>query len=241
MSTLYFEAVRREHYIVSYWRQNDVSGSTQAIDYSSHNSLVGAYDGSPAMGPALIQGDSSSASRVFGTGKDMQVEDIAQLRLTTAFSLEAWVAPATASMSANLLSKLNSGGTQPGPYALSLASGTPRLAVGNGTTSTGVSGTSALPVGIPSHVIGTLFRGTLSIFVNGALSASAPIGAQVVADSAQPFFVAGGASPFSGVIAEVAVYNGALSSLRAMRHFALGQQIITDPAHFISVDPPVYA
>lgn len=191
MSTVYFELIRREPYIVSYWRLNDPVGSSQAIDYSSHNSLIGAYDGTPTLGPTLIQGDSSSGSRLFTSAKDMQVEDIAQLRLTSTFSLEAWVVPAVASQSANLISKLNAVGSVPGPYSLSLASGYPRISVGNGVTSVGVSAPSALPVGIPSHIVGTLFRGTLSLYVNGVRVATAPITPQVVADSGQPLFIAG--------------------------------------------------
>lgn len=234
----YFSLVRREPFIVAYWRLNDPAGSTEAVDYGARYDLIGVYSSVNVAGPPLIQVDTGSASSVLKTAK-MSVADISQLRLTGDMSIEAWVAPYTSAESVNIASKLNSGASVAGPFALQLASGAPVFSRGNGTTSVSVTASTAIPVSIPSHIVATSFRGMLSLYVDGALVNTALLGALTVSDQGQPLII-GQTSTQNGVdlISEVAVYSGALSARRIARHFAVGQQILSDPAHYKTVDPP---
>lgn len=236
VSEIYYELVRRDPLLVSYWRLNDPAGATVAVDWSSHNSLPGSYVGTPGYGgPPLIQADKSAESLVCSGDDSVSVPDIAQLRVIGNVSIEAWVVPYAGAQSATIVSKTIGGIAS--PYSLALVNGVLVFSVGNGSTAASCSGPS-VPVGIPSMVMGTLFRGTLSTYLNGRLQITSGIGLQTQADGAQPLVIG---SSFNGLIAEVALYNGALSALHCARHFAVGQQVFSDPSHFVSVDPPVIA
>lgn len=234
MATDYFDLIRREPKLVSYWRLNDPVGSTIAIDYSAHNSLDGSYSGNSSVTPALIQADPVAASRLMVPSSGLSIPDITQLRLTQELSIEAWVAPTGPNQSGTIFSKLDSTGQIAAPYSLALNNGAITISVGNGSSQTVFEG-PLLPVGIPSRVCGTLFRGTLFLAVNGSPYTTLRFtGGQAVADAGQPVSV--GCS--SCLVGEVALYSGALSVLKHARHFAVGQQLLSDPAHFITVDPP---
>lgn len=243
LGAAYYPEVRREAALVSYWRLNDPSGNTQAIDYGARYGLNGIYNGSPARGPSLIQVDLSAASYQFGTGKSVSIGDGAPLRLTGDLSIEAWVAPYAASQTAVIAAKMNSGASVAQPWYLGLLSGDVQFALGNGTTQVSVASSSQLPVSIPSHVVATSFRGVMTIYVNGASVATGTLGAQAVTDSRQAVYVGAlstGSGTLNGLIAEVAVYSGALSARRVARHFTIGQQVLSDPAHYTTIDPPSY-
>lgn len=235
----FYPTIRREPYLVTYYRLSDASGSAEVQDFGARYGLTGFFNGAPSRGPALIQNDASAASYLFGgAGQSVSVGDAAPLRIAGDISLEAWIAPAAASNTGLIIGKMNSGGTVAGPYALSLVAGELRFALGNGTTQTTVTGSTPLSVSIPSQVIATSFRGLMTIAVDGTPVATANLGAQAVADAGQSLFIG---SNFNGLVGEVGVYNGALSMRRVLRHFDVGQQILSDPAHFTLLDPPVWS
>lgn len=239
-----FPQIRREPTLVSYWRLNDPSGSSQATDYGARFGLNGFYNGSPALGPALIQSDLSAASYLFGTGKSVSVGDAAPLRVTGDISIEAWVVPYSGSQTSALVSKLNT--TIPvtaNPYFFGTNSGKLTFGLGNGVTMVSVTAPSVLSVSIPSHVVATSFRGVMTIYVNGVSVAIATLDSQSVTDDGQPMFIGeiySGSSPFNGLIGEVSLYSGALSARRISRHFTIGQQVLSDPSHYSTIDPPSF-
>lgn len=244
MSESYYPLVRREPYLIGFWRLADASGSNDAADWGNHYDLTGVFEGSPARGPALIQADSTAASYVFGNvGKSVLVPDTSVLRMTGDLSIEAWVSPYS-SQTAAIAGKTNAAGTVAAPYYLGVSSGKLTLSLGNGTTQATLTTPNALPLA-PTHVAATSFRGALALYVNGALVQSGSLGAQAVADGGEGVYfgavTSSGESPFNGLIAEVALYSGALSARRVKRHFIIGQQVLSDPAHYVTVDPPVIA
>lgn len=240
MSENYFALVRREPMIVGFWRQNDPSGNNDAIDYASRYGLTGVYT-NRTLGPALTQNDLSAASSVLSSGS-MVVGDIAPLRITGDMSIECWIVPYAASQTCALVSKYDAGDTHPNPYFLGLSSGQVSYTLGNGTTAVGVSGIPLPPVSVPSHIVATSFRGVMTVYINGVIGGTATLGSQAVTDGGQPMYVGElrtGVYNFNGLISEVAIYNGALSARRVTRHFTIGQQVLSDPAHYWTVDPPV--
>lgn len=239
----YLPQIRREPVLTAFWRLNDPSGSTLADDYSARFNINGFYNGSPALGPALIQSDLSAASYLFGTGKSVSVGDNAALHILGDISLEAWIVPYAGSLTAQIIGKMNSGATFANPYSLSLTAGQVKFSQGNGTTQTSVTGTTAPPVSVPSHVVATSFRGAMTVYLNGAVVGTGTLGAQAVTDGGQTLYVGAlstGSSTFNGLLGEVALYSGALSARRVARHFTIGQQVLSDPGHYSTIDPPTF-
>jgi hypothetical protein len=243
----YFTTVRREPSIVSLWRMNDGAGTIVAADTAARYSLGGTYQNVQQLGPALIK-DPIAASGVLGgtwTGAQnngFSVGDAAPLRVIGDVSLEAWLAPYAAGQNSHLLGKLNSASTIAAPYALRLVGGAVQVAVGNGTAETVVSCLKPLAVGAPSHVVATVFRGLVSVYVNATLAGSGSFSSAAQSDAGQPFYAGEAASSgrtvYAGLMADAALYSGALSARRVYRHYALGQQVFVDPSRYRGVDPP---
>lgn len=240
----YFPVIRREPSLAVYYRLNEAVGAIIALDFAAKYTLNGFYAGSVQGGPLIIEGDASAGSGVFASaGTNVQVGDASALRILADLALEAWVIPTTASQNAVLIGKGTSG-FKSNPYSLSLVNGAPSLAVGNGSTQTAITSAAALLVGAPSHVVGTIFRGAMTLYVNGTLVASGTVGAQAVTDGGQPLYIGCGqqsSSFLTGLLAEAAVYSGGLSVARIKRHYAIGAQLLPDDAHYSTVDPPVFS
>lgn len=237
----YWTTVRREPFLVGYWRNNEGAGLTQVIDYAARYDLLGTYQSSQVLGSPLIQADATAGSTILGSGNaGFSVSDTSVLEITGDLSLEAWIAPFSTGQSCHLIGKLDSTKTYAAPYALRLSSGTVQLALGDGSSEETLT-SGVPPVSVPTHVVATAFRGAMKVFINGVVSATGSLGSQTVSDGAEPLYVgaAGTSSPFSGMMSEVAVYDGALSATRAARHYSLGQQVYPDPAHYLGVDAPV--
>lgn len=236
----YFSLVRREPFLIGYWRQNDLEGFTDAVDYASRFGLTGVY-ANRTPGPTLIRDDDSSMSSAFTASGLMSVSDVDPLEIVGDLSLEAWVSVYTSSASINVMSKQNSGATTAGPYALKIVNGSLSFSLGNGTTQVTVAG-GIIPASLPTYVCATSFRGSMIVYINGVPVNSGSVGTQTVVDEGQSLIV-GKTSTERGpdLISEVAIYNGALSARRIARHFAIGSQILSNPSHYLSVDPPVIA
>jgi hypothetical protein len=191
------------------------------------------------LGPALIQGDPAAASSVL-SGANMAISDTAPLRIVGDISIEAWLMPYSASETAGILGKRNPANTFAAPYAFTLRNGQLSFELGNGSSSVILTG-GTVPL-VPLHAVATCFRGTMRLYLNGVQIAQGALGAQAVADAGQSLY-AGAFGSVSGVdlLSEVVLYNGALSARRVARHFAVGQRVISDPAHYLTIDPPVLA
>ena len=244
--TSYFATVRRNSFVVNYLRLNEKSG-TKAYDYAAKYGLNGIYDGTPnPQGHgALILNDSSAGSALFGsTGQNVEIPDAAPLRITGNITLEMWIIPYEKEQTCALLSKMNAAVTFPAPYYLGLSSGKPFIALGNGATETKLSGSVLIPVGSPYHLVVSLFRKKLYLYINGIEVESKSLGAQEIKDEKQPVFVgalSGNTKRFNGLIGETVIYNGAISPRAVERHFKIGQQIVPNTSHVTTFDPPSYS
>jgi hypothetical protein len=123
----------------------------------------------------------------------------------TALTIEAWFF-ATA-LGGRVLDKNTAGGSD--GYMLDTFKNKARMIIGK----TSVSSTADLPTGVWTHVAGTYDGALVSVFVNGALAASAPrtgaiptsnLAVRIGADSA-------GKNRFAGLLDEVVLYDRALS------------------------------
>lgn len=242
--TSYFSTVRRESSLVSYWRLNEVSG-TRADDYGAKYGLNGIYDGAPVSDAALIYNDESAGSKLFGgTGKNVEIPDATPLRIIEDIAIEAWMVSYEETQTSAILTKLNSAFTFSSPYYLGMTSGKPFFSLGNGSGSTQITSPVVLPAGSVSHIVGTLSRKNLYIYINGKQVEKISLGSQAVKDEKQPVFIGAlgnNTKRFNGLISEIALYNSGMSQKTAERHFDIGRQILTEPYYITTFDRPSYS
>jgi hypothetical protein len=249
--TEYYRTIRRNPNLVCYWRLNDVP-ATVATDYAGKYDLNGIYNGPPGNDniPLIIAvnnetGTFAPNSKVFGkSGRNVEIPDAAPLRVIGDITIEAWILLFEEGKTGYILSKMNSIASGPNPYEFGINAGKLRFGLGNGTTSVKVSSPSNLPISVPLHVIGTSYRGEMSLYINGTSVATAALGAQVVKDAAYQALIGalpGGGSLFNGLIGEVALYNAAMSVATAKEHFSIGRQIIYKKPYYTTFDAPSYS
>lgn len=242
--TSYFSTVRRNPFIIGYWRLNENSG-TRAYDRASRYGLNGIYDGSPLpWGHAALIDEASAGSSQFGLfGQNVEIPDAAPLRIISNITIEAFVVSTSQSQSSVIIGKTKNE-LHASPYILGLNSGKPYFSLGNGTTEVKVESSSLLPVGTPFHLVGILFREKLFLFLNGKEIKNSSIGSQEIHDSEKPVFIGqieGNNARFQGLLAEVAIYKGAISTKTIENHFNIARQIVQNTSHVTSFDPPNYS
>lgn len=250
--TEYYRTIRRNPSLVCYWRLRDTSGIL-AGDSSGRYLINGIYDGSPVSGPPLIYpaegeiGHFSPASRIFGlSGQNVEIPNAAPLEIVSDITIEMWLIPRSLKVTCSVFNKMNSvsAPTHCAPYSFGLLAGAPSFSLGNGTTQVTLSSTTVLPVGPPVHVVSTCFKKTMKIIVNGTQVATTTLGSQEVKDLGKPVFLAAypnNTERFNGLLAEVALYNGAMSVYTAKEHFSIGRQIISKQPYYTNYDPPSYS
>ena len=204
---------------VAYWRLGDPANATTAADTSGSN--PGAYSGVTLEAPGAVPGDSAAT---FGGSGVVSIPAATALDLSTAVSVEAWVKPAAAGSNGGIFEKTVGGNVNTG-YLLLMEGGyiefRGKQAAGSYVTAAG----PVLAAGTWTQVIGSYDGSTLRLYVNGAQVGSAAAG--TLASGSGPSFIGRlgaegpnpGILPFSGVIDEVAVYSGALSSARVLAHY----------------------
>jgi hypothetical protein len=225
---------------LAYWRLGDMSGSN-AADTSGHNhqgtyvgnvlyQQMGAIPSDPSSRSVYLNEGSTSNGYVSAAGAPFNFPGQAS------FSLEAWVQPTVIDTSYRgvVSDEIPSGTTKVG-YVVYLGGFTDG-GVGIGYDRYGDSGST------PLHDAGAVLQGagwfhivavydgsstsTMSLYVNGGLSASSPTTRQI-----QPFScqfdigatLCGANGWFQGYIAEVAVYGTALSAAQVQNHYAAAQ------------------
>lgn len=248
--TSYYATVRRNPYLVAFWRLNDKSGN-RAIDWASKYELNGIYGGEPSpLGHGSLILSEEGGSAQFGlTEQNIEIPDANPLHIIGDITIEAWVVPYEKEKTGMVLSKLNPTGipkfTFADPYSLEIFKGAPVFALGNGTNQKFIISPAQLPVGIPSHIVCSCFRKNMYIYVNGVQVITGSLGSQEVNFSATNTIYLGATGNnekrFNGLIGEVSLYNGAISIKSIERHYNIGRQIVPNTSHIVTFDPPSYS
>jgi hypothetical protein len=226
---------------LAYWRLDDPNGSMSAADRSGNGHLgtyvgnvlyqqMGAITNDPSSRSVYLNSGGTSTGYVSAAGAAFNFPGQAS------FSLEAWVQPLVIdTMYRGVVSdEILSGSSKEG-YVVYLGGFTDG-GVGIGYDRYGDSGST------PLHDAGAVLQNagwfhivavydgsstpTMSLYVNGGLSASSPTPRLI-----QPFScqfdigatLCGASGPFQGYIAEVAVYGTALSATQVQNHYAAAQ------------------
>lgn len=202
-----------------YGRLGEASGTT--MNDSSGNARHGVYQGSPTLGVAgALLSESDTAVSFDGTNRRGRIADAAWMDVPT-ISVEAWV-KMNSTTDENIVDRdAQSGGSVARSWQFRIHGGKFQF-VGNDSALFASNATIA--TGAWTHLVGS-FSGTHArLYVNGALDKETPYAVSLVTTVTQDIVIGG--SNFNnlynanGVIDEVAIYSGALSSARVAAHYA---------------------
>lgn len=242
IATQYYKIIRKENSLVSYWRLNEKSG-TKVIDWAARYGINGIYNGVSANGPGLISADYLAGSKLFGnSSRNAEIPSVEQNQLVNDIAIECWVCPYTNLAHSNIIGKVNSSIAE--PYSLRVSSGILEFGLGNGATQTTVKAINTLAIGHIYHVVASSFKGNMSIFINGVKESTTLLGTQTVIDNDKPIYIGESGTlteVFPGLIGEMALYSGALSTRSIIEHFSLGRQIIYNKPFYSTYDQPSYS
>jgi hypothetical protein len=196
--------------LVSWWpgdgNVNDVAGGNNGMD-----------PGGVTFAPGAVgQGISLTGA----TNSYVQVADAANLRLTTAITMEAWVNPVTPS--GRIVDKITAGGTN--GYLLDMiGAGLLRIDIGGAVAT--VTAANAIAAGKFTHVAGVYDGTNLSLYVNGARVVNMAAGVTAIPTNMLPLRLGAdstGASLFHGIIDEARIYSRALTPAELLAIYQAG-------------------
>lgn len=185
---------------------NEAAGSAIAHDTSG-----AAHDGT-IREAQFVAGKYGNALSFDGVNDWVTVADAADLDLTSAMTLEAWVRPSDLAGWRTVLMKESADSAAYELYA-NEETNRPSAYFVAGTTFKGVTGTAALSTAAWTHLATTYDGANMRIYVNGVLARTVARTGAINATAA-PLRVGGNnawGEFFAGLIDEVRVYNRALS------------------------------
>jgi hypothetical protein len=204
----------------------------KATDFSG-NQNNGIATGTPVFAPSEV-GNSygTSSGNYFSVPTAYRGSDnpITTQRVTVA----AWLKPNVLSRSDAVAVWGNNGsGTDQFVLLHGLTSGKPQFFVNNGGPVGTGTGALTFVVGRWYHVAGTFDGTTISVWVNGAVQSTGPAAGISGSGATNPIHIgsmSGTTNPFNGSLADVRVYNRALSAVEINALYHRGVQRMAIPA-----------
>lgn len=213
----YPSRVLGESSLQSYWRMNEPTG-TAMVDYKG--TVTGTYENSPTLDQAgAVPGGRSV--RLTGAAVHSRLGDVFDFLGNQAYSIEFWANVDTVDSGYRpIISKVNSGiaGWWMG-YTTDANNGFfIKREPGNKFHG---SSTYTILTGVWYHVVGTYDGSALRLYINGLIRGTSTAATETDVDSAIDAIVGGFGSGtgFLGYLAEVAIYNAALSATQVMDHY----------------------
>jgi hypothetical protein len=184
----------------------------------------GVYVNAPMLGQASLLGsDKANAAAGFdGSVDQVRVTDSASLKLTSPFSLEAWIKPAALPAAGSFASVV----TKENTYSIQFNG--PRLeftVIQSGSRKRLQAPAGAVVAGQTYHVVATYDGATRRLYLNGAEVINGPL-TGAATTTTNPVMIAtwDGRSEFlRGTVDEVAVYRTALAPARVAAHYNAGK------------------
>ena len=192
------------------------------------NDSKGTNNGTLQNGVSFTAGKVGQAFNFTNENQRVEIPDNDSLDLTTAVTLEAWVAPSQIGNPNNGTTIMHKGdissfGNQ--PYSLHYnREGTAVFRVGNSSTfSVSTGSTTVLPLNTFTHIVGTYDGTTSKIYINGVLEGSSAENIGAMVTNNLPLRIGNnGAAGFVGKIDEPTIYSRALSSSEVQAIFSAG-------------------
>ena len=191
------------------------------------NDAVGTNNGTLQGGAGYATGEEGQAFNFDGMSGTMIVPDSSSLRLTSRFTIEAWIKPLDTNSTQSIVAKVGGAGGLNG-YQFALGNGelTGLLNVpGGGWPTYFVQTSIPIVVNAWSHVAWTYNQSAMILYFNGQPVATNVIGPQVIATSVSNLRLSGDDNQhvyFDGEIDEASVYNTALSAAQILAIYNAG-------------------
>lgn len=220
-ASAYSDAVAATPGASAYWRLGDAAGTTIA---PAVGTAAGTVSGVGFGEPGALSGDADAAVRFTGGGS---ISVAARPRFAAPFTVEAWLRPDGTRTNGIASDGTASGGSSlsNGWFLSTAADGSPRFDAG---TTAGLVSVTGKPVaaGVWHHLVATVDAGAVTLYVDGAAVASAPVAGTPRAATGSTMRLGRAASGSSramrGWLDDVALYGAALDAATVARHFALG-------------------
>lgn len=199
--------------MVSWW-----PGDGNAKDYVDDN------DGILRDGATFAPGKVELAFSFDGAGF-VEVPDSANLNLTQALSVDAWIYRSAGNLNSGIVEKTVGGGVNT-QYNFFLEDGYLRfrLIIVPTVDHRHISSDSVIPANVWTHVAATWDGYTMKIFVNGIQQTETLVVTDPINSGAGPTFIGtnGGGGRFTGLIDEVEIFNRALSPIEIQALYNAG-------------------
>ena len=213
-----------------YWRLGETTGTSFA---SSIGSYTGTWTGSPTLGvTGALNSDTNKAVTLNGSSQYGTVTSASQLSKTNNFSIELWLKRSKNAASQAVLGKPLTTTTKSENYGIWLdTSNKVRFEVGNGTNSQTVTSAAAVDTNW-HHIVATFASGSLKLYLDGSLSASATASFSTTATNSSTLDVgrAGTSNYYGGSLDEIAIYGSALTATQIADHHTKGTSTPPGPA-----------
>jgi acid phosphatase type 7 len=212
----YTDAVMSAPGPVGYWRLGEASGTTACDSIGTSN---GTYRyGYRLAQPGLLVGDGNTSVALDGTSGSLNIPSVTRLNPGGAFSLEAWVNPATVTTSQTVMRK-------EGQFLLRLTSGSAVFRVWwNDGTYSELSSPNVLEAGVAQHLVASYDKTAMRLYRNGtAIASRAATKTPATGNNAILVGQSGGYDYFSGRLDELAQYDVALSAAAVSDHYIAGR------------------
>jgi hypothetical protein len=201
---------------VGYWRLRELTGTT-ALNEGSASTANGTYTNGPTLGVAGPLFGGLTATDFDGTNDFVTMGIPAAFNIIGSLTVEAWIRGDSFASEKTIIHAGD-------PYLFGVDS-TAHLFFQNATAlgSTRITATSTISTGAWHHVAATrdLETREVDLYVDGVLVKSATYPASVSNTTFDNLSVSVSAgSPFDGRIAQVAIYDRALTADRLLAHFA---------------------
>lgn len=193
------------------------------------NQIAGT-DGVYTGGFTLASGVPLRTSRANGisldgvSGSFVSVATHAGIQITGDMTIEAWINPTSFAAARGIAGKTLVAIAAPYDFYLPITTGLPTLARGNGTLSATIAGTAAPVVGTWSHVVATMAGTTATHYLNGQPNGSGTL-STTIADGGGTLRIgsrADNGTLWLGGIAQISIYNTALTASRIALHYSAG-------------------
>jgi Tfp pilus assembly protein PilV len=203
--------------LVSYWKMDEASGNV--VDSIGGN--TGTPTGTTVGDPAKI-----SKGRIFnGTSDYIKINNATNLQVTSAYSLSAWINPASAQRGA-IMGEWSAGNIS---FTVEMDANQQIVAYfsQNGSSIQNTTPAGFVPLNKWSHVSVTFNSGSLIVYLNGnQITSLTTTGSAAFAGTA-PLYIGAykdyGLAYFKGSIDEVGIWNKTLSATEVTNLFNCGQ------------------
>lgn len=219
----YSEAILLEPFLVAYWPLNEASGDALDASGNGHDLPAASFSGPPTQGSSgPFPGDTAQTAYTFG-GYLQSLDSALDLGSDTAVTFECWAYPTSAPALTSFVAQCAGASFSSISYALQMRSGRNVFwQVGAQQLDSVV----ALTLSTWTHIVGTSSVADGSrLYFNGAQVAtgtgSAPANVTVLFRIGQGETVTA-PYPFTGRIAQVALYNAVLPAATIIQHYNQG-------------------